>query len=71
MRLAVSEGQPLFTFGLLRFALSSVDSLSLRWSPITNIDIFLFLSNVLFGHTQNLRKNNVGLKFEWGLWDKY
>ena len=42
MRLAVSGGQPLFTRGLLMFALSLVDFLSLLWSLSTNIEILYF-----------------------------
>ena len=40
MRLAVSGAQPLFTLGLLTFALSLVDFLSLLLSPSTDIKIF-------------------------------
>ena len=42
MRLAVSGPQPLFTLGLLVFALSLVDFLSLLLSPSTDIKIFCF-----------------------------
>ena len=57
MRLAVSGAQPLFTLGLLMFALSLVDFMSLLLSPCTDIKIFIFLSKVSFeGHLQNLRK---------------
>ena len=57
MRLAVSGAQPLFTLGLLMFALPLVDFLSLLLSPSTDIKIFLFLSKVSFeGHIQNLQK---------------
>ena len=40
MRLAVSGAKPLFTLGLLMFALSLVDFLSLLLSPSTDIKIF-------------------------------
>ena len=61
MQLAVSGEQPLFTLGLLIFALSPVEFLFLLLSPSADIKIFLFLSKVLFeGHIQNL---HVGLKF--------
>ena len=40
MRLAVSGAQPLFTLGLLMFALSLVDFLSLLLSPSTYFKIF-------------------------------
>ena len=67
MRLAVSGAQPLFTLGLLMFALSLTDFLSLLLSPSTDFNIF-FLSKVSFeGHIQNLKKFHVDLKFEWGL----
>ena len=42
VRLAVSGAQPLFTLGLLMFALSLLDFLSLLLSPSTDIKIFLF-----------------------------
>ena len=42
MRLAVSGAQPLFTLGLLMFALSLVDFLSLLLSPSTYFKIFYF-----------------------------
>ena len=42
VRLAVSGAQPLFTLGLLMFALSLVDFLSLLLSPSTDIKIFYF-----------------------------
>ena len=68
MWLAVSGAQPLFTLGLLMFALSLVDFLSLLLSPSTDMKIFLFLSKVSFeGHIQNLQKFLVGSKFKWGL----
>ena len=68
VRLAVSGAQPLFTLGLLMFASSLVDFLSLLLSPSTYFKIFLFLSKVTFeGHIQILKKIHVGLKFEWCL----
>ena len=42
MQLALSGAQPLFTLGLLMFALSPVNFLSLVWSPSTDIEIFYF-----------------------------
>ena len=58
MRLVVSGGQPLFTLGLLMFALSLVDFLSLLWNHSTNIEIFSFLLKVSFQrHIQNLKKS--------------
>ena len=42
MRLTVSGAQPLFTLGLLMFALSLVDFLSLLLSPNTDIKIFYY-----------------------------
>ena len=58
VRLAVSGAQPLFTLGLLMFALSLVDFLSLLLSPSTHFKIFfIFLSKVSFErHIQNLQK---------------
>ena len=72
MRLAVSGGQPLLTFWLLMFALSLIDFLSLLWSPSTNTEIFYFCQKY---HLKDKYKifNIIhnGLKFEWGLTDKY
>ena len=68
--LAVSGGQPLFTLGLLVFALSLVDFLSLLWSPSTNINIFylFFCQKYHLKDTHTISKNiHVRLKFEWGL----
>ena len=42
MQLAVSGAQPLFTLGLLMFALSLVDFLSLLLSRSTDFKIFYF-----------------------------
>ena len=42
MRLAVSGAQPLFTLGLLMFALSLVDFLSLLLSPSIDTKIFFY-----------------------------
>ena len=67
VRLAVSGAQPLFTLGLLMFALSLVDFLSLLLSPSTYFNIFLFLSKVLFElHIQNLQKISCGFKIWMG-----
>ena len=67
MRLAVSGAQPLFTLGLLMFALSLVDFLSLLLSPSIYFKIFLFLSKVSFeGHIQNLQKMSCWLKIWMG-----
>ena len=68
MRLAVSEAQPLFTLGLLMFALSLVDFLSLLLSPSTDIEIFYFCQKYhLKDKIKILKKFHVGLKFKWGL----
>ena len=76
MRLAVSGGQPLFTLGLLMFALSLVDFLSLLWSPSTNIEIFLGGQKYHLKDTKKDTKSSkkkipekihAGLKFKWGL----
>ena len=67
VRLAVSGAQPLFTLGLLMFALSLVDFLSLLLRPSTYFKIFLFLSKVSFeGHIQNLQKNSCWFKILMG-----
>ena len=67
VRLAVSGAQPLFTLGLLMFALYLVDFLSLLLSPSTYFNIFLFLSKVSFEGYKIFKEFHVGLKFEWGL----
>ena len=56
MRLAVSGAQPLFTLGLLMFALSLVDFLSLLLNPSTYFKIFYFSKVSFEGHIQNLQK---------------
>ena len=57
VRWAVSGAQPLFTLGLLMFALFLADFLSLLLSTSTNFKIFLFLSKVSFElHIQDLPK---------------
>ena len=67
MRLAVSGAQPLFTLGLLMFAFSLVDFLSLLLGPSTYFKIFLFLSKVSFeGHIQNLQKISCWFKIWMG-----
>ena len=72
MRLAVSGAQPLFTFGLLMFALSLVDFLSLLLSPSTYFNISYFCQKYHLNYTYKIfKKCHVGLKFEWGLWDQY
>ena len=72
MRLAVSGAQPLFTLGLLTFALSLVDFLSLLLSPSTDIKISYFCQKYHLKDTYKIfKKFNVGLKFEWGLLDQY
>ena len=55
MRLAVSGAQPLFTLGLLMFALSLVDFLSLLLSPSTDIKIFfIFVKSIIWWtHTKS------------------
>ena len=68
MRLAVSGAQPLFTLGLLMFALSLVDFLSLLLSPSTYFNIFYFCQKYHLNYTYKIfKKFYVGLKFEWGL----
>ena len=54
--LAVSGAQPLFTLGLLMFALSLVDFLSLLLSPSTYFKIFIFVKSIIWWHIQNLQK---------------
>ena len=56
--LAVSGGQPLFTLGLLMFALSLVDFLFLLWSPSTNIEIFYFCQKYHLKHIYKIFKNS-------------
>ena len=66
--LAVSGAQPLFTLGLLMFALSLVDFLSLLLSPSTYFKIFYFCQKYHLKDTYKIfKKFHVGLKFEWGL----
>ena len=70
MRLAVNGAQPLFTLGLIMFALSLtlVDFLSLLLSPSTDIKIFYFCQKYHLKDTYKIfKKFHVGLKFEWGL----
>ena len=68
MRLAVSGAQPLFTLGLLMFALSLVDFLPLLLSSRTDTKIFLFCQKYHLKDTYKIFKNiHVGLKFKWGL----
>ena len=64
MRLAVSGGQPLFTLGLLMFALSF---LSLLWSHSINIEILLCQKYHLKDTHKIFKQIRVCLKFEWGL----
>ena len=68
VRLAVSGAQPLFILGLLMFALSPVDFLSLLLSPSTYFIIFYFCQKYYLKDTYKIfKKIQVGLKFEWGL----
>ena len=68
VRLAVSGAQPLFTLGLLMFALYLVDFLSLLLSPSTYFNIFLICQKYHLKDTYKIFKEfHVGLKFEWGL----
>ena len=72
MRLAVSWTQPLFTLGLLMFALSLVEFLSLLLSASTDIKIFYFCQKCSLKNTYKIfKKFHVGLNFEWGLKDQY
>ena len=71
VRLAVSGAQPLFTLGLLMFALSLVDFLSLLLSPSTYFKIFYFCQKYHLKDTYKIfKKFHVGWKFEWGLKDQ-
>ena len=64
MRLAVSGAQPLFTLGLIIFALSLVDFLSLLLSPSTYFKIFYFCQKYHLKDTYKIfKKFHVGLKF--------
>ena len=68
VRLAVSGAQTLFTLGLLMFALSLVDFLSLLLSPSTYFKIFYFCQKYHLKDTYKIfKKIHVGLNFEWGL----
>ena len=68
VRLAVSGAQPLFTLGLLMFALSLVDFLYLLLSPSTYFKIFYFCQKYHLKDTYKIFKNfHIGLKLEWGL----
>ena len=72
VRLAMSGAQPLFTLGLLMFALSQIDFLSLLLSPSTYFNIFYFCQKYHLNYTYKIfTKCHAGLKFEWGLWDQY
>ena len=62
------RGQTLFTLGLLMFALSQAEFLSLLWSPRPTSRFFYFrLKYHLKDIHKIFKKNNVGLKFEWDL----
>ena len=68
MGVAVSGAQPLFTLGLLMFALSRINFLSLLLSPSTDIKIFYLCEKYHLKDTYKIFKTfQVGLKFEWGL----
>ena len=69
VRLAMSGAQPLFTLGLLMFALSLADFLSLLLSPSTYFKIiFYFCQKYHLKDTYKFfKKIHVGLKFEWDL----
>ena len=68
VRLAVSGAQTLFTLGLLMFALSLVDFLSLLLSPSIYFKIFHFCQKYHLKNTYKIfKKFHVGLKFERGL----
>ena len=72
MRLAVSGAQPLFTLGLLMFALSLVDFLSLLLSSSTYFNVIYFCQKYHLNYTYKIFKTfHVSLKFEWGLKDQY
>ena len=65
-------GHNLFTLGLLMFALSLVDFLSLLLSSSTYVNISYFCQKYHLNYTYKIfKKFHVGLKFEWGLWDQY
>ena len=66
----LSRAQPLFTLGLLMFALSPVDFLSLLLSPSTYFKIFYFCQKCHLKDTYKIfKKIHVGWKFEWGLYE--
>ena len=66
------EDKPLFTLGLLMFALSLVDFLSLLWNPVPTSRFFYFCQMHHLKDTHKIFQNfYVGLKFEWGSQDKY
>ena len=72
MRLGVSGAQPLFTLGLLMFASSLVDFLSLLFNPSIDINIIYFCQKYHLKDTYKIfKKFHVGLKFEWDLSDQY
>ena len=67
VRLAVSGAQPLFTLGLLMFALSLVDFIVFAVEPQYLLQNFLFLSKVSFElHIQNLQKMSCWFKIWMG-----
>ena len=63
----MSGAQPLYTLGLLMFALSLVASLSLLLSPSTDIKIFHFCQKYHLKDTYEIKKFHVGLELEWCL----
>ena len=66
--MAVSGAQPLFTLGLLMFALSLDDFLSLLLSPSAYFKIFYFCQKYHVKDTYKIfKKIHVGLKFECSL----
>ena len=62
MRLAVSGAQPQFTLGLLMFALSLVDFLSLLLNPSTDIKIFYFCQKY---HLKDALKSSKNFMLVW------
>ena len=69
MRLTVSGAQPLFTLGLLMFALSLADFLSLLLSPSTDIKIFFYFCQEY--HLKDTHKIWMGLKDQyWLSWER-
>ena len=71
-QLVVSGGQPLFTLGLPMFTVSQWIIRSLPWTPSTKIYFFYLWQKIHLKDKNKIFETlHVGLKHEWGLWDKY